>query len=172
MKTLIKRKIHLKHIIFNKITHFWFIFSFLPPHSYIDAAYLGYEDTAQKMIELIKNKKAYLEYFKWRKHYQYSAETKSVCELCAAINRNITKVYKNFRNWWYPVYELYEICGDYLNSYPTKDTANMRKEINWLFVILNRLGAKIVLISDLLYYAESTRRDYILKFWISWIVIR
>lgn len=76
------------------------------------------------MIELIRNKNAYLQYFKWRKHYRYSQQTKSVCELCAAINTNKTHVYKTFRNWWYPVFELYDICGDDINSYATKETPN------------------------------------------------
>lgn len=84
------------------------------------------------MIELIRDKNAYLQYFKWRKYYYYSRNTQSVCELCAAINRNNSQVYENFRNWWYPALDFYDLCGN-ANSY-TEETSNLdtHQEINYV----------------------------------------
>lgn len=88
---------------------------FLPPNSYIDASYYPGEKVAEKLAYLTKNLTAYLEYFRWQKHYKYTPTTNSICELCKAINKyqnnkNGRKSDDSFRKWWNPSFK--SVCRD------------------------------------------------------------
>ncbi|KAJ0177335.1 hypothetical protein K1T71_007344 [Dendrolimus kikuchii] len=82
---------------------------FLPDGSYLDARKLGVPKLVEKMIELIKNPKKYLEYFRWKNHYSYhktseSVETNEYCKMCSLLNdddmmrRN--SIYDDLQTWW------------------------------------------------------------------------
>ncbi|XP_049878844.1 alpha-(1,3)-fucosyltransferase C-like [Pectinophora gossypiella] len=75
---------------------------FLPPHSYLDAGKLGAEKTAYTMAVLMKSRGAYKDFFRWRNYYSYSENNRSICGLCEILNKDVTKVYPNFREWWNP----------------------------------------------------------------------
>ncbi|KAJ2941176.1 hypothetical protein O0L34_g10408 [Tuta absoluta] len=77
---------------------------FLPPHSYINAMTLGAEKTAKLIEHLIekKNKNEYLDYFRWRNHYDFQQNDRHVCRICELLNTDVTKTYRDFRNWWNP----------------------------------------------------------------------
>lgn len=81
----------------------------MPDGIYLNANLVGEEEMARKMNDLIHNKEAYYDYFKWHRYYSYhdvteSADTDRVCALCAFLNnmtiRNNRRVYTHLTQWW------------------------------------------------------------------------
>lgn len=81
----------------------------MPRGIYLDARILGPKKLAQKMSELIRDKKKYYDYFKWHNHYVYhntrhKPDTNEFCNLCVLINdfirRTSRSAYQDLAKWW------------------------------------------------------------------------
>lgn len=80
----------------------------MPDGIYLNAVELGPEELAKKMFEIISDRKAYHNMFKWRKYYTYhdplgSPDTNVLCAFCELLNndqkRKEQKVYRNINKW-------------------------------------------------------------------------
>lgn len=80
----------------------------MPDGIYLNALELGPVKLAKKMFEIISDRKAYHNMFKWHKYYSYrdpqeSPDSNGFCTFCALLNneqkRKERKVYKNIIKW-------------------------------------------------------------------------
>lgn len=80
----------------------------MPDGIYLNALELGPENLAKKMFEIISDRTAYHNMFKWHEYYIYqdplkSPDTNGFCAFCALLNynwkRKQRKVYKNIVKW-------------------------------------------------------------------------
>lgn len=94
----------------------------MPDGIYLNAHELKPKELAKEMYSIIRNKKWYYDFFKWRGYYAFhgtaeDSHTTHVCDLCAFINkmteRNETKVYGDIALWYNgPNVELNNTCLD------------------------------------------------------------
>lgn len=84
-------------------------FRFMPNGTYLDARALGPAKLAKEINDIIKDKKRYYDFFRWRRYYRYdassdNADSDGICALCTALNNvarsNERRVYARFREWW------------------------------------------------------------------------
>lgn len=81
----------------------------MPNGTYLDARDLGPVKLAKEINDIIKDKKRYYDFFRWRRYYRYDsssdkADSDGICALCTALNKaarsNERRVYARFREWW------------------------------------------------------------------------
>ena len=79
-----------------------------PPGSYIDVMdYNHPKELSRYLLHLDNNMDEYLEYFRWRGHYQVHTgheerATNAMCRLCEMLNNNKEeKVYRTLGEWWW-----------------------------------------------------------------------
>lgn len=82
---------------------------FLPPGSYINAKDMSPNTLAKLMINLVRKRSKYFDYFKWHNHYNFVDNydlSGTACKLCAKLNqeKSLHSLYK-FRLWWDKDYE-------------------------------------------------------------------
>lgn len=103
---------------------------FMPNGIYLNANNLTGEEMAAKMVEAIRNKEIYYDYFKWHEHYSYhmvtdSADTDPLCSFCAFLNdassRKRKQVYARFLKWWNGFDEKLDETGDIIVYYRKSD---------------------------------------------------
>ena len=76
---------------------------FAPPYSYINALdFDSPKSLAGYLLELSRNQREYLNYFRWKKYYSIdSSNQKTLCDLCQMLHeKNGTKIYKNISTWY------------------------------------------------------------------------
>lgn len=86
-------------------------FRFMPDGIYLSAMNVSVEELAKKMVNIIRDKSAYYEFFKWHNHYSFhsewdSVETDHYCRFCTALSDEEkfkeTSIYKDIGKWWSP----------------------------------------------------------------------
>lgn len=86
----------------------------MPEGIYLDANVLSPYQMADRMHEIIKDKKKYYEFFKWHDHYSFhnTGENRyheELCRLCALLNktRNQTSILDHLVEWWYEEHPIW-----------------------------------------------------------------
>lgn len=81
----------------------------MPEGIYLNALELGPTKLAKKMNDIIENRKAYYDMFKWHNYYSFyypydNSDTNGICELCNLLNnkeqRAETTKYENIVTWF------------------------------------------------------------------------
>uniref|UniRef100_A0A2H1VN94 Fucosyltransferase n=1 Tax=Spodoptera frugiperda TaxID=7108 RepID=A0A2H1VN94_SPOFR len=84
---------------------------FMPDGIYLSAMNVSVKELAKKMVNIIRDKSAYYEFFKWHNHYSFhsewdSVETDHYCRFCTALSNEEkfkeTSIYKDIGKWWSP----------------------------------------------------------------------